>query len=73
MFEALFHHLSPAVSRSGTGLALADEFLLVLMKLAREATNQDLPVVKSLTYFTNGLMSWQLILSPLSAGLKRMQ
>lgn len=45
MFEALFHHLS-AVSKaptgSGFGLSLADEFLLVWMKLARATTNQDL-------------------------------
>ena len=45
VFEALFHHLSPAVSKvtgSGSRLSLADEFLLVLMKLAKATTNQDL-------------------------------
>ena len=45
MFEVLFHHLSPSVSkaaRSGSGLLLADEFLLVMMKLTRATTNQDL-------------------------------
>ena len=45
MFEALFHYLLPAVSKatgSGSGLLLADEFILVLMKLAMATTNQDL-------------------------------
>ena len=45
VFEALCNHLSPAVSKAtgnGSGLSLADKFLLVLMKLARATTNQDL-------------------------------
>ena len=45
VFKVLFHHLSPLVSkatRSGSGLSLADKFLLVLMKLTRATTNQDL-------------------------------
>ena len=47
VFEARFHHLSPLVSKttgstSGSGLSLTDEFLLVLIKLARATSNQDL-------------------------------
>ena len=46
VFEALvhlYHHLCPKLAtRSGSGLSLADEFLLVLMKLARATTKQDL-------------------------------
>ena len=47
IFEVLFHHLSPLVAKttgstSGSGLSLADEFFLVLIKLARVTSNQDL-------------------------------
>ena len=45
VFEVLLTQLSPLVSKIssvGSGLSLADELLLVLMKLARAITNQDL-------------------------------
>ena len=46
LFEALFHNLSPLVSKTagntiGSRFSLADEFL-VLIKLARATNNQDL-------------------------------
>ena len=46
VFEALLTQLSSLVSKMssvGAGLSLSDELLLVLMKLARATTNQDLP------------------------------
>ena len=47
VFEALFHHLSPLVSKttgstSNFRLSLADKFLLVLIKLAMATSNQYL-------------------------------
>ena len=45
MFQVFVTHLSPLVcmmSSAGSELSLADELLLVVMKLVRDTTNQDL-------------------------------